>query len=688
MSRRRVGPSGESKKVYVLRRRILLLSLVGAAAMITARAFQVALVEHTEWQRRADSQHADTLHMPAPRGTIYDREGDPLASSREVWMVAVAPREISDPVLVAERLSEQVGLPQRAARRVVTGNQRWVVLPGRYEESTRQALDGLSGVHFGRAMKRFYPHGAMASELLGRVNVSGEVAGGVEQELDSVLAGRDGRAVVRVDSRGRPIPGVMLRIIEPVPGRDVVLTIDADLQEIAGDALIDALETTGAASGEMVIADPATGEILAAVSRRGGRPAGSWTAATAPYEPGSTIKPFTLASLLTERRASLSDSVYGEEGSYRLFGRTINDVQPHGWLTLREGFLVSSNIILAKSASRLDPAQQYRRLRDFGFGAPTGISYPSESGGRLRRPADWSKQSQASLAFGYEISVTPLQLVMAYAAIANGGLLMEPRLVREVRARDGRVDRRIEPFVVRRVMSEQVAAELRDLLVEAVDRGTGRAASLGALKVAGKTGTARFTVAGRYQPGAYVATFAGFFPADDPQLVFLVKLDRPQGDYYGGLTAAPVTKATLQAALAAKGMPFDRRAVAMAPTRALEVARAGEREAPLAVRAVSFAHSVSAAPNADAEGDRPQDQPAQAERQGAVVLGRADRSEPGGVAVVPPVEGLSLRVAVRRLHASGFRVRIEGGGKVVATIPAEGSVVREGALVRLLGGAR
>jgi cell division protein FtsI (penicillin-binding protein 3) len=451
------------------------------------------------------------------------------------------------------------------------------VLPGRFDEEVREALDAMPGVHFQRVMQRFYPHGELGSEILGSVNVAGDALGGIELEFDSVLSGRAGEAVVRHGPDGRAIPGMMLRVADPVPGSDVVLTIDYELQAIADDALRDAIETTGSTGGELLLLEPATGEILAAVSRRRSGTAGNWSAVTAPFEPGSTLKPFTVAALLASGRASLNDSIHGENGRYALHGRVLNDVHAHGWLTLADGLRESSNVVVAKAASRMTSAEQFSYLRDFGFGTPTGVAYPSESGGLLRRPARWTKQSSASLAIGYEVSVTPLQLALAYAAIANGGVLVEPRLVREIRARDGRVERAYAPRPVRRVVPEDVAEALRDVLIGAVEVGTGRAAAMGPFKVAGKTGTVRVSSGGRYVRGAYRSTFAGFFPAVDPQLVFLVKLDEPRGDYYGGLTAAPVTRATLEAALAARTTPLDRRVMARQPNRVVPDASAGVR---------------------------------------------------------------------------------------------------------------
>lgn len=663
MAKRRARAAGPGSG-HEVRRRLALGVLVLASLGLLTHAFRLQVVEHGYWLRKAEVQHADTVRVPAARGTIYDRDGVPLASSREVYIVAVAPPEVKDTALVIGKLREELGLSAASARQVFRGRKRWVPLPGRFEETARAALSGVPGVHFEPTWRRFYPHGELAAEVLGRVNLVGEVGGGLEQELDSILAGRDGKAVKRVDSYGRPIPGAMVRVSEPEPGRDVVLTLDVELQEIATDALRDAIETTGAAGGDLLIVDPETGEILAAVSRTSRGRAATWAGATTPYEPGSTIKPFTVASLLAEGAATLEDSIFAEDGSYRLNGRTITDVHGYGWLTLREAFLHSSNIVMAKAAHRLAPERQYARLRDFGFGAPTGVGYPAEASGRLRRPDDWSRQSQASLAFGYEVSVTPLQLVMGYAAIANGGVLMEPLLVRQVRSRSGAIYRERGPRAVRRALEPDVAAKLRTLLTQVVEEGTGQAAALDEWRVAGKTGTARFAANGRYVSGAYISTFAGFFPAEEPQIVFLVKLDRPQGQYYGGQTAAPVTRATLQAALAARGTPLDRSKGTLA---GIETAPAEE---PDDNRRVAFA-SVSQA--AEPVVVRP------------VLVRTASDADAADPPLVPDVRGEALRDAVRALHAAGFRVRVRGSGTVVSTEPSAGERAEPGSLVVVRG---
>jgi len=663
----RGGARGRSGP-YAARRRLLLAGLLLAALVVIGRSADLQVLEGSDWLARARDQQSQRLALPAPRGTVYDRNGVPLASSRDAFRVAVAPHELADRDQAQRLLRDALGLSAAQARRIVTGRRRWVPVPGEHDAVVRDALEGVQGVYLERVQKRHYPHGELALALVGRVGADGAGATGLELEFDSLLSGRPGAAVVRRDARGHALPGAMLLVEEPVAGHDVYLTIDHELQEIAHEALRDALARTSAAGGDLLMTDPLTGEVLAAVSARAEGTA--WTAVTEPYEPGSTLKPFLVASLLAEGRAALRDSVFAEEGRWVEAGRTLSDVHPYGWLTVSDALRVSSNIAMAKLASRLDAPQQYRYLRDFGFGTPTGIAYPSESSGLLRRPGDWSRYSSASLAMGYEIAVTPLQMTLAYGALANGGVLMEPMLVREVRRRDGHLLDRREPRPIRRVVASSVAERLRPVLVDVVQDGTGQEASLSHFRLAGKTGTARATRGGVYEQGAYTASFAGFFPADDPQLVILVKLDRPQGSYYGGSTAAPVTRATLEAALAARGIQLDPRSGSPdAPA-----GRALPRTGPSPLRAALPLQASAPAPRTGG--------PFVLTVNAAADLLTAPRAR----VAIPSVAGLPMRDAAALLHRHGLRVRVEGHAAAVATEPSAGTRVAEGALVVIRGG--
>ncbi len=655
-----------ARRVHARRRRILLASLLVAGLGVIGRGAQLQVVDSGVWAARAAEQHRERLELPAPRGVIYDRDGVPLAATREVYRVAIAPREVRRPAEVRTRLETALGLSPRQAAEVVESRRRWVVLPGRWDAVAREELGGYRGVHFERVVERFYPHGDLALELVGRVSAEGRPLSGLELELDSILRGVPGSAVVRREARGRPIPGAMLTVSEPRPGRDVVLTIDLELQEIAREALAEAMERTGAMGGDLLMTDPRSGEVLAAASRRreGRR---HWRAVTDPYEPGSTLKPFVAAALLTSGRATLDDTVFAENGTYRRGGRLIRDEHEYGVLTLAEVLRYSSNIGMVKLVEGLSPGWHYSLLRDFGFGTPTGIPYPAESAGMLPRPAEWSGYSQASLAIGYEIGVTPLQMTMAYGALANGGLLMAPRLVREVRSRGGRVVSRPEPRIIRRAVPADVAESVTRALVDVVEGGTGTRAGLGAFRVAGKTGTARAYGPDGYAEGRYTASFAGFFPADDPQLVVLVKLDG--ATQYGGGAAAPVTGATLAAALAVRNSPLDRRLVALSVADPEPFGPAGWGRLP---------GSASSWP-----------EPAPGPFVFAIDMEEPVAPRSGAAtrpALVPDVRGEGVRNAARRLHEAGFRVRLRGSGRVRFMWPVPGDTRPRGSLVEIIAG--
>jgi len=429
-----------------------------------------------------------------------------------------------------------------------------------------------------------------------------------------------------------------------------VLTLDAELQEIAQRALDDALRRMDADGGDVVMLDPGTGEVLALASRQrdgSARP----SAFTDTFEPGSLAKIFAAAGLLALRRVLPTDHVSGEGGKWHVLGRTITDDDPQPSLTLADAIRVSSNIAIAKFAARLTPAEQYATLRDFGFGTLTGIEFPAEATGRLRTPSEWSRPSAASLAMGYELSVTPIQVAMAYGALANDGVLLQPTLIREVRSATGGARYRHRPEPVRRVVSREVAVALRNLLRGVVERGTGAEAALTNFPVAAKTGTARRVVNGRYAAGEYTASFAALFPADQPQLVLVVKIDNPhKGSYFAAQTAAPVTRSMLEQALSARTVALDRARLSTAAPRA------------------------AAAPAEDPGGLAPYvvPWPYQPDSAGA-----------GPRRAVPDVAGFGMREAVRTLHRRGFRVALRGWGVAEHTWPAAGDSAAAGSMVTL-----
>lgn len=639
-----------TKKIHSRRTQWFAAVLAVLATAFVSRAAQLQIVQGSRWQEKVETQTTETVALPAERGTIYDRNGKALALSRQEYRAFFAPAQSTDIQRDVQTIAALLDLSRSQARRLTSRPTGWISI-GQVGVAARESLSRGVGpaVEFEPVVTRVYPEGDLARSLLGSVTTEGKGGSGLELVLDTLLSGTPGQRVGRRDAHGElyPIPASPNTL--PQPGRDVYLTIDANMQAIAEAALESGLEQTGASGGDVLMVDPRTGEILAVASRRGGSN-GTIPAFTSPYEPGSTVKPFLLATLLSEDLARLDDRVYAEHGTYRTAHRVITDIHPYDTLTVSEVIQVSSNIGAAKLAARIEPGVQYRYLRDFGFGTPTGIDLPGESAGLLRRPDQWSSLSPASLAIGYEMMTTSLQLAMAYGALANGGTLLEPALVREVRSSDGS-GWHFERQTIRRVIDGTTARRVSEVLQAAVeDGGTGTEASLATLKIAGKTGTARIASDGSYADRRYAASFVGYTPAHDPRLVILAKLEDPKGHVYGGLTAAPVTRDVVQAIVATRGRGLIETGRGPLIRARLDWETGAATESP---------YRLAAAENVP---------------EARV----AERSQ-----VLPDLRGLETRVAVSRLHSLGLRVELEGSGRVVRQEPAAGTRVVPGATILL-----
>ncbi len=620
---------------------------IGLLAII-GRAAQVQLLEGDEHRASAEAQRTRGRILEAPRGAIYDRHGVALAITHEVYDVGIARDQLRKPETDLPEIAKALGLrPRDIERRFRRG--RWAHIPGPFTAAELEPIRRIKGVHRLAESVRFYPNPDLARSIIGRPAADGRRASGLESVFDSVLTGKPGYTVRLRDRFGVEYDSPSRLDAFPVPGHDLYLTIDADLQEISQQALDEAIERFDAAGGDVVIIRPSTGEILALASRGPGL-RGTATALTSVFEPGSTAKIFAAAALLQHELATPDDSIWAEQGTYQLGKRVIRDEHAEGWLTLQQVVERSSNIGIVKATRELAPERQYEMLRDFGLGSPTGVEFPSEAAGILRPPSAWSGTTPASLAIGYEVAVTPLQLAAAYAAIANEGVLLRPTLVSSIRTPAGKTTYQHRPEPVRRAVSRDVAAQLREMLRGVVYRGgTGDPVALVSSEVAGKTGTARRAGPAGYIPGSYTATFASIFPADAPQIVMVVKLDDPRGAY-ARLTAAPVTRAVLERVLATESGTIDRGVLAMS-------------------------HADGEPDPAIGAGTVPYVTPWPVEFE----IHEPERRR------VPDVRGLPVRDAVRRLHGEGLRTTLEGWGRVTATRPGAGARVRTGTLITLVG---
>ena len=652
------------------------------AAAIVVRAAQVQVWEGNQWQARASRQHVDASSIPAPRGQILDASGTTLAESRQRIRIAVATPEIRDPKRLARELSK-AGVDRSWLARLADPKRKWVELPGSFLASDIESVLAMRGIHATPVGDRVLAATGGVDRIIGHADRQGDGIDGIELVLDSLLRGTKGTVSLVKDVHGTRFESPDEESADPRPGHTVTLTINSTLQEISDRALGNAVATMGADGGDIVVLDPNTGEIRAMASRRRDPRSNSAMAIIEPYQPGSTLKPFTAAAVLARGKATVDEVIETYNGAYTTFGRTIHDLHTAPRLSLADVIRYSSNIGIVRFAERLTPREQYESLRDFGFGTPTGIAFPLESSGILREPQYWSKQSPASLAMGYEISVTPLQLVLAYASIANGGELLEPVLVKEVRDLDGKVVFSSQRRVVRRVLTPQGAAQLRRLLKGVVDSGTAKDAEMSTFAVGGKSGTVRGMSHGRYVAGSYTASFVGLFPADDPQYVILVKLDNPKGSYYGGKTAAPVSKVVLEAAIAARDAALDRNALTSRRSEPVFASKDTDRQnTPDTPRSREI--TVAAGSVDEVGADSATDPGESASVPFVVSLSEKRRTPTPTVRVrpIPDVRGLALRDAVHTLHESGFRVQVTSGARG-RTAPEAGTPLKTGSIVRL-----
>jgi cell division protein FtsI/penicillin-binding protein 2 len=474
-----------------------------------------------------------------------------LAVSIPVDSIYVHPAKVKSVKEAVRKLVPLLGISPAILLKRLESDKNFVWLDRKVKKGLGAKVKELdiSGLNYVGETKRFYPNGELAANVLGFVGMDGEGLGGLELYYNRYLRGAPGWIRTDKDARGRTIITFRDEYSPPIEGLNLVLTIDEVIQHIAEQELEKVFQKSKAKGAIIIIMNPGTGGILALADRPTFDPNSfqDYSAAqrrdravTDGFEPGSTFKVVTAAAALQEGLFHLQDKLFCENGSYRLARRTIRDAEPYGWLTFKQVIEFSSNIGAVKIAAKLGKEKLYNYITSFGFGTRTGIDLPGEIDGLVRPPRAWSKFSMGSIPYGQEVMVTAIQLIAAVSAVANGGVLMHPRIVDSIINKNGEVVKRFVPRPVRRVLSPSIADKLTSILVGVVDKGTGKKARLKEYRVAGKTGTAQVAGRGGYLRGKFVASFVGYLPADNPQIAILVVVDEPQGNYYGGAVAAPV----------------------------------------------------------------------------------------------------------------------------------------------------
>lgn len=646
--------------------------------LIVGRLFWVQVVNGAGYRDLAKKQYESKVALRAERGRLVDRSMRDLATMMRTTSFAADPSMIEHPEMCAQLLAAAADESAQVYLERLRGAQgRFVWLARGVNTVMFPVLDTIRdrGLIRVKEPKRSFTHGPLAAQLIGTTDVDNNGLTGLELYYDELLRGQSGFVVMQRDGRGRLRPGVDPEREAPKNGRGLQLTIDLELQRVAEQELARGVSESGALSGTVIAIEPSSGEILAMASFPSFDPNRLYKASddairiravTDQYEPGSTMKAITAAALLEERKLAPDDKVDGGVGVLLAAGGSqIKDDHPVGQTTFRGALEQSSNVVFATLAQKLDDRVFYKYVRDFGFGILSGIDLPGEVRGRLKRPNEFGLSTKQYMSFGYEISATALQVLDAYAAIANGGVLMQPHVVKGILSTDGDIENEIQPQQIRRVVSQETARLLTDMLVGVVEHGTGQEARINGVRIAGKTGTAQQLTAGEYGKQNYTASFVGYYPAEKPRVAMIVMLDRPVTSIYGGTTAAPIFKRIVQKtmtmlqldAATQKHIAASSEAdtVIVPDVRGLGLGTADSVLRRLGLRADMSKGSGLVLRQSPTTGSRIE--------RGSVV--KVEGQPVQGADQHPDVVGFPLRRAITVIYAAGFDVKIRGTGRVV-----------------------
>ncbi len=651
-----------SSRMYVVATLMSLLPVV-----LAVNVLRISLVDGTELRARVETQSTSSISIAAMRGSIRDAAGRNLAVNVRTWTLAVDPTAKAaraDMAAWSADIARAANVPVSRVRRQIRNraSSQYAVIARGIELPKEQmdALRAIEGVRLEEGFDRKYHHGTATAHVLGHVDTDLRGISGLELLYDEVLTGTPGRQEVRRDRMNRRSFDVGLARVEPKHGESIVLTIDLVMQEIMEQELARGAEAAGANWGLAIAMDPRTGAILGMANwptynpnNPGGYPVAAQRnhAINDLIEPGSTFKLISAVAAVESANMSLTDTVDTGVGVEVRSGYELRDTHSLGRITFREVIQESSNIGMAHIADQLDTGRFYAYARDFGFDQPTWVDLPGEESARVKRPDRWSATTPSALSRGYEIQVTPLQMLTAYAALANRGVLVRPYVVQARHNAEGRMLWEAETEQVRRVFSRETAEALIPAFEAVVDSGTATQARLEAVRVAGKTGTASKYVNGSYSRSRYRATFAGFFPVGDPTVAMIVIMDEPRSSIYGGAVSAPVFRKIASRWLSA----FPHLDTTPDP---VPESVAGEQGAP------EFAADIQGAPG-----------PAAETRAVAVSAGENSGPEMETDGRMPDVRGLSARQAVRLLMSAGTDVTLSGEGVVRDQWPLPGAAL-------------
>ncbi len=545
--------------------RVLLVSIfvVLFFFVLVFKLFKIQVLKHEEYTYKAQRQQMSTEKIRPERGLIFDRNNLLLVYNKNdiSFYVDIKLANKNSRYKVKEKIANKFsgvfGKDPSYFLSLMQTDKKHICLMEKVSSEKALLLKNFraAGLYSMEDPTRIYPYENLASHILGYVNTEYSGTNGIERAYDDVLKGEEGLRTVERNALGETIMVSEEEAKPAVPGDNLYLTINKSYQSILEEELDNGLTMYGGTSAVGIIMDPNTGEILALSNKKDYNPNSYWKfndedrrnrSITDTYEPGSTFKSITIASLLDQKLCQLDETINVENGKYKFKNVYIRDTHNRDKLSVKGVIVESSNIGVTKLVKRIDDELYYKYLRGFGFGNYTASKLPGESKGSLKKPNDWSALTKTFVSFGYEIAVTPLQLAAAYSALVNGGILYEPMLVKKQIKRNGIVEEECEPKQVRRVISEETSSVMRELLAAVVEQGTGKNAQIKTVRVGGKTGTSQKLIDGNYSKAEYNSSFIGFFPVENPKIVCLVLVNSPTLGRYGGAVAAPIFKQVAQ----------------------------------------------------------------------------------------------------------------------------------------------
>ncbi len=645
------------------------------------RLVQLQIFDYGDYLTKAQRQQQRTIEVSPKRGIVYDRNFRALAMSVSVDSIFAVPAEIPSPETTASLLARvlEADAADLLARMKGSRSFCWVKRKVSNREVERVRALNLRGIYFQKENKRFYPKRELAAHILGYVGLDDNGLAGIELELDKSIRGRPGKMLIQTDARRRWYSRTER---PPDAGQNIILTIDEKIQYIAERELAAAMEATRAQAGSVVVLDPNNGQILAMANRPtfnpntyAQAPPEAWMnrAVAASYEPGSTFKLVTVAAALEEGLTRPDEIIDCQMGAINIAGHTIHDHKPFGRLAVTQIISNSSDVGAIKLGLRLGDNRMYRHMRDFGFGAPTGVDLPGEARGLLRPAERWSKISIGAISMGQEVGITAMQLIAAVSAIANGGTLHRPMVLKE-RFRQSPSQRQGLLFAAsgsshpsperRQVLSPETALELKRMMQQVVVAGTGKKAQLNGWSAAGKTGTAQKAdpARGAYSKTDYIASFIGFAPVNSPAISIAVILDSPRGQYHGGTVAAPVFKRIAEQVLSYLDVPRDLPTLPQKEQREVDLAQVTDFAPPIEASEASGAPAATAATTPAFRVPMALPPP-----DSTVVV------DLEGAPLAPGFLGKSVRAVAEQALSLGLEVELLGSGLAHQQVPAPGS---------------